>query len=130
VRLLLDTHAAYWYIEDDPQLSVTARTLIQNASNEILISPASYWEMAIKVSLGKWRLNRPYEEFIDIALNQYGFQILPILPAHTARLIGLPFPAGHKDPFDRLLVAQALVEQIPIVSADPPIDTYGVTRLW
>jgi PIN domain nuclease of toxin-antitoxin system len=130
VRLLLDTHAMYWYIEDDPQLSGTARTLIQDASNEILISPASYWEIAIKISIRKWRLNRPYEEFINIGLNQYGFQILPILPTHTARLIGLPFPPGHKDPFDRLLVSQALVEQIPIVSADSALDTYGVTRLW
>ena len=73
----------YWYIEDDPQLSLTAHTLIQDASNTILVSPASYWEIAIKVSLGKWQLNRPYDEFIDIALHQYGFQILPILPAHT-----------------------------------------------
>ena len=74
MRLLLDTHAMYWYIEDDPQLSRPARTLIQDASNEILISPASYWEIAIKISIGKWRLNRPYEEFIDIGLNQYGFR--------------------------------------------------------
>ncbi len=130
MRLLLDTHVMYWYIEDDPQLCSPARTLIQDASNEILISPASYWEIAIKVSIGKWRLNRPYEEFIDIAWNRYGFQILPILPTHTARLIGLPFPPGHKDPFDRLLVAQVLVEQIAIVSADSALDAYRVTRLW
>ncbi len=130
MRLLLDTHSMYWYIEDDPQLSGRARTLIQDASNEILVSPASYWEIAIKISIGKWRLNRPYEEFIDIGLNQYGFQVLSILPTHTARLIGLPFPQGHRDPFDRLLVAQVLVEQIPIVSADSPLDAYGVTRLW
>ena len=130
MRLLLDTHTMYWYIEGDPQLSGTARTLIQDASNEILMSPASYWEIAIKISIGKWKLNRPYEEFIDIGLNQYGFQILPILPTHTARLIGLPFPPGHKDPFDRLLITQTLVEQIPIVSADSALDAYGVTRLW
>jgi len=130
VRLLLDTHTIYWYVEDDPQLSATARTLIQDASNEILMSPASYWEIAIKISIGKWRLNRPYEEFIDVALKQYGFQILPILPTHTALLIKLPFPPGHKDPFDRLLVSQSLVEQIAIVSADPALDAYGVTRLW
>ena len=130
MRLLLDTHTMYWYIEGDPQLSGTARTLIQDASNEILMSPASYWEIAIKISIGKWKLNRPYEEFIDIGLNQYGFQILPILPTHTARLIGLPFPPGHKDPFDRMLITQTLVEQIPIVSADSALDAYGVTRLW
>ena len=106
MRLLLDTHAMYWYIEDDPQRSGPARTIIQDASNEILISPASYGEIAIKVSIGKWRLNRPYEDFIDIGLNQYGFQIVPILPLHTAHLIGLPFPPGHKDPFDRLLACR------------------------
>ena len=130
MRLLLDTHAMYWYIEDDPQLSATARTLIQDASNEILISPASYWEIAIKISIGKWRLNRPYEEFVDIGLNPYGFQVLPILPNPTARLVGLGFPTAHKDPFDRLLVAQALVEQIAIVSGDTALDAYGCTRLW
>ena len=130
MRLLLDTQAVYWYIENDPQLSGAARALIQDASNEILISPASYWEIAIKVSIGKWRLNRPYEEFIDIGLNRYGFQILPILPMHTARLVGLPFPPGHKDPFDRLLLAQAMAESISIVSADAALDAYGVSRLW
>jgi PIN domain nuclease of toxin-antitoxin system len=128
VRLLLDTHAMYWYIEGDPQLSATARTLIQDASNEILLSPASYWEIAIKVSLGKWMLNRTYEEFIDIAFNVYGFQVMPILPTHTARLIGLPY--HHKDPFDRLLVAQTLVESISIVSNDAALDVYGITRHW
>lgn len=128
MRVLLDTHVMYWYIEGDPQLSTTARTLIRDVSNEVLISPASYWEIAIKVSLGKWRLNRPYEDFIDIALKQYGFLLLPILPAHTARLIGIPF--YHKDPFDRLLAAQALAEGIPMVSADSAFDDYDVTRLW
>jgi PIN domain nuclease of toxin-antitoxin system len=128
VRLLLDTHAMYWYIEGDPQLSATAQTLIQDASNEVLVSPASYWEIAIKISIGKWQLNRPYQEFLDIGLNQYGFQTLPILPAHTAGLIGLPF--HHKDPFDRLLVAQAMVERVAVISSDPQLDAYGVSRIW
>ena len=128
MRVLLDTHPMYWYIEGDPQLSATAETLIQDTANEVLISPASYWEIAIKVSLGKWKMNRTYEDFIDIGLDKYGFQVLPILPTHTARLIGLPF--HHKDPFDRLLVAQALVEGIPIISNDTGLDFYGITRLW
>ena len=128
MRLLLDTHAMYWYIEGDPQLSATAQTLIQDKSNEVLMSPASFWEIAINISIGKWKLNRSYEEFIDIGLNQYGFHVLPILPTHTARLIGLPF--HHKDPFDRLLIAQAITESMPIVSADVAFDSYGVTRLW
>jgi len=128
MKVLLDTHAMYWYIEGDPQLSATAQTLIQDASNQILISPASYWEIAIKISVGKWQLSQPYEDFIDIGLNQYGFQILSILPAHTAQLIGLLF--HHKDPFDRLLVAQAIVEHISIISSDTVLDAYGITRLW
>ena len=128
MRILLDTHAMYWYIEGDPQLSTTARTLIQDASNDVLISPASYWEIAIKVSLEKWQLNRPYEDFIDIGLKHYGFLILPILPDHTARLIGMPF--HHKDPFDRLLIAQALAEEIPIISADKQFDAYRIKRIW
>jgi len=128
VRVLLDTHALYWYIEGASPLSTTARTLIQDAANEVLISPATYWEIAIKISLGKWRLNSPYADFIDVGLKHYGFLILPVLPAHTARLIGMPF--HHKDPFDRLLAAQALAEAIPLVSADPAFDDYGVTRWW
>ena len=130
MKLLLDTHAMYWYIEGDPKLSATAQILIQDAANDIFISPASYWEIAIKASIGKWMLNRPYEEFINLGLNQYGFQVLPILPTHTARLIGLPFPPNHKDPFDRLIVAQAIGEVIPILSIDSKLDAYPIQRLW
>jgi PIN domain nuclease of toxin-antitoxin system len=130
VRLLLDTHTMYWYAAADPQLSANAQTVIQDGSNEVLISPASYWEIAIKVSLGKWILHRPYEEFVDTCLQGYGFHVLPIEPKHTARVATLPYPTNHKDPFDRLIVAQALVEGIPIVSADPQLDPYGITRIW
>jgi PIN domain nuclease of toxin-antitoxin system len=91
VRILLDTHTFYWFIEGDPQLSALASSTISDPANEVLLSPSSYWEIAIKVSMGKWRLHRPYDEFIDIGLKQYEFLVLPILPTHTARLIGLPF---------------------------------------
>jgi PIN domain nuclease of toxin-antitoxin system len=127
---LLDTHALYWYVEGDPKLSPTAQALIQDTAHAVLVSPASFWEIAIKVSIGKWVMNRPYEEFVDLALKQYGFEVLPIVPSHTARLIGLAFPPNHKDPFDRLIVAQAIVESIPLVSVDPTLDEYPVTRLW
>ena len=113
MRLLLDTHALYWYIEGDQNLTETAQSLIQDFANEVFISPASYWEIAIKVNLRKWILNRPYDEFIELGLVQYGFQVLPIVPAHTARLIGLPYPDNHRDPFDRLLVVQAMAEACP-----------------
>jgi PIN domain nuclease of toxin-antitoxin system len=126
--VLLDTHALYWFIEGDPQLSPLALTTVGDPDNEVLVSPSSYWEMAIKISIGKWQLNQPYQDFLDIGFTQYGFKILPILPTHTNRLIGLPF--HHRDPFDRLLVAQALVEQIPIVSADASLDSYSVQRMW
>lgn len=130
MRILLETHTIYWYTTGDSQLSATAQTLIQDASNEVLISPASYWEIAIKVNKGKWQMNQPYEDFLDACLNRYGFRILPIEPRHTVEVSRLPFPTAHRDPFDRLLVAQALVEQIPVVSIDVALDSYGVTRLW
>ena len=130
MRLLLDTHSILWYTLVAAQLSASAQDLIMDTANEVLISPASYWEIAIKVSIGKWILNRPYEDFIDLALNRYGFHVLPILPTHTARLIGLPSSRTHNDPFDRLLIAQAIVENIPIVSVDTQFDSYPVNRLW
>jgi PIN domain nuclease of toxin-antitoxin system len=129
VRIFLDTHTIHWYTTGDPQLSTLAQTVIQDAKNEILISPASYWEIAIKVSKGKWKMNLPFEDFLDGCLNRYSFQILPIKPRHSVQVSKLPFPTAHRDPFDRLLIAQALVEQIPIVSVDGAFDSYGVARL-
>lgn len=128
MRLLLDTQALVWYTHADPKLTTVAQTAIQNGTNEVLVSPASYWEIAIKVHLGKWALNRPYPDFMDIVLNVYGFQILPILPGHTTRLIGLP--NHRRDPFDRLLIAQTLVEGVSIISSDATFDLYGVPRIW
>jgi PIN domain nuclease of toxin-antitoxin system len=130
VRILLDTHALLWYVLGDSRLSDQARKVAIDLANEVLISPASYWEIAIKISAGKYTLNQPFEKFIDLCLNQYGFMILPIEPRHAFRVATLPFFKTHKDPFDRLLVAQAHSENIPIVSADTQLDIYGVTRLW
>jgi PIN domain nuclease of toxin-antitoxin system len=128
LRLLLDTHALLWFTLGDPQLSPLALALINDAGNDKLISPASYWEIAIKVSIGKLALNQPYEDFMDRGIRQNGFDILPIEPRHTGRVAALPF--HHKDPFDRLLIAQALTDAIPIVGADALFEQYGVTRLW
>ncbi|MDA8744750.1 type II toxin-antitoxin system VapC family toxin [Rubripirellula amarantea] len=128
MRVLLDTHALYSFIEGDVKLSKTAAAVIGDPNNTILFSPASYWEMAIKISLGKWQLNQPYADFIDIALVNYGFEILNISPGHTAELLNLPF--HHRDPFDRLLVAQAIAEGIEIVSTDTQFDAYPVQRTW
>lgn len=128
MKYLVDTHTLLWYTLNDSQLSNTAQQLIINGNNEILISPASYWEIAIKISIGKLILHRPYQEFIDVCLNQYDFHILPITPQHTETVIKLPF--HHKDPFDRLLIAQAIVEKIPIVSVDTILDKYAIQRIW
>lgn len=128
MKHLLDTHALLWYTLANPQLSGTAEALILDPANEIFISPASYWEIAIKISIGKLTLHQPYDDFIDACLNKYGFVILPIEPRHTTVLTTLPF--HHRDPFDRLIIAQAIADQIPVISGDPAFDAYPVTRLW
>ena len=128
MRLLLDTHAFLWFVLDDPQLTAQADALISDPNNDVEISPASYWEIAIKVSIGKYSLPEPYDVFIcrEIATND--FRVLHIEPKHTALVSEMPF--HHKDPFDRLLVAQAKVEGLPIVSGDTALDAYGIARLW
>ncbi len=128
MRHLLDSHTLLWYALADAKLSAIAKSTILDPANEILVSPASYWEIAIKVSIGKLILNQPYEDFVNVCQNGYRFGLLPIEPKHTAALIGMPF--HHKDPFDRLMVAQALVEAIPVVSGDTGLDAYGVNRVW
>ena len=128
MRLRLDTHTFLWFLLDDPRLSTTARELIDEPTNDIEVSPATYWEIAIKISLGKYELPEPYDVFIEREIATNDFHILPIAPKHTAVLITLPY--HHRDPFDRLLIAQAIVEDIPIVSVDPAFDAYSVIRLW
>ena len=128
MRLLLDTHALLWYLYDDAKLSVDARSLISEPANSLLISPASYWELAIKVSLRKVALKLPVIELVREATTDLGATILPIEPRHMAPLDSMPF--HHRDPFDRLLIAQAMVEGVPLVSADAVFDLYGVSRLW
>ena len=119
-----DTHAFLWFILDDPKLSDQALTLIIDGRHDVLVSPATYWEIAIKISIGKYQLPEPYDVFMQRELVSNAFSILPVLPSHTAALTNMPF--HHRDPFDRLLIAQAQTEAIPLVS----VDAYGVARLW
>lgn len=128
MRLLLDTHTLVWHYFGDIQLSATARLLIDDPANTKFVSPATYWELAIKIGLGKFVLAESYADFIQHAIFDNGFLILPIEPRHTAILVSLPL--HHKDPFDRLMVAQAMVEAISLVTADPALDQYPITRLW
>ena len=128
MRVLLDTHAFLWFVLGDPQLSNTARRHIEDPGNEKLVSPATYWEIAIKVSLRKYTLSQPYETFMQQGIVENGFLVLPIALQHTAVLTSLPF--HHRDPFDRLIIAQAMVEQMPVISGDAAFAAYPVIRIW
>ena len=128
MRLLLDTRSFLWFVTSDLQLSANALTLIADVNNEVLLSPASYWEIAIKVSIGKYPLSVPFETFFTSALTANNIQILAVEIRHAAVLSALPM--HHKDPFDRMIAAQALSESIPVVSIDAALDPYGITRLW
>lgn len=128
MRLLLDTHTFQWFLEDSAQLSSMAKALIEDGGNDVYISIGSLWEMAIKISLGKLSVSQPFEIFIPEQLTANDMTLLPIAVEHTVALITLPF--HHRDPFDRLLIAQSLVTSMPIVGADTAFDAYGVQRLW
>ena len=128
MSILLDTHTFIWFVLDDPKLPAPAKALVEDPANDVFISPVSYWEIAIKVRLGKLDLQSPYDEFMQRGIFGNDFMILPIEPKHTSLLTRLPL--HHKDPFDRLLVAQAIVEGVAIVSVDVQLDPYGVQRLW
>lgn len=128
MTFLLDTHAWLWFILDDPQLTERARLQIENPVHRILLSPASVWELAIKISIGKYQLAGDLTAFVREQLVVNRVELLPIAIEHATRVAALPF--HHRDPFDRLLVAQALVEQLPLISADAALDPYGVARLW
>jgi PIN domain nuclease of toxin-antitoxin system len=128
MKLILDTHSFLYFIDGSPKLSVKARALIEDFNNEKFISNASLWEMAIKVSIGKLTLSDRFDDLIpqQIALN--GFDLLNIEMEHVCVVANLPF--HHRDPFDRLLIAQSMAEQFPIVSNDSKFDDYQVKRLW
>jgi PIN domain nuclease of toxin-antitoxin system len=128
VNLLLDTHTFLWFIGGSDRLSAAARTLIEEPANQPFLSIASLWEMAIKLSIGKLTLACPFEDLIPEQMQLNGVQLLNIELAHVTPVTTLPF--HHRDPFDRLLISQAIVERMPIVSGDPSFDGYQVTRLW
>ncbi len=128
MKLLLDTHALLWFVSGSDRLSVQARSVIEDPANTRLFSAASAWEIAIKVSIGKLSLTVPYPQLIPGQLRANAVDYLPVSPEHLRALISLPF--HHRDPFDRLLVAQALVEGASLVSADSTLDAYAVPRIW
>ena len=128
MRALLDTHALLWCFNADPALSSRARHLIEDGSNEILVSAASAWEIATKVRLGKLPTGEQLVSDFEYFLNQLGFDGLPILLSHAIRAGALT--GDHRDPFDRMLISQAQAENLPIVSNDRIFDLYHVRRIW
>ena len=128
MNLLLDTHAVLWFWWNDPQLSSTASQLICDPNNRKLVSLATPWEVAIKVGLKKLDIGGPFPGFFSHHMLRNNFEWLDVTDGHFSALVQLPF--HHRDPFDRLMIAQSLFEQIPIVSADTAFDAYSITRLW
>lgn len=128
MNILLDTHTFIWFIENHQSLDRHARAVIEDSRSTVFLSIASVWEMAIKVSLNKLHLTEPFQSFIPAQLIQNDITLLGITIAHALSVATLPL--HHRDPFDRLLIAQSIVEQIPLVSADAIFDAYPIKRIW
>ena len=127
MRLLIDTQALIWFVENDKSLPIKIKELMKDADNSILISIASLWEMTIKMSIGKLNINCTISEMFD-KLTDNGFELLPVLPEHIVQLSMLEYI--HRDPFDRIIISQGLSENIKIVSSDSIFDKYTVKRVW
>ncbi|MEG4289371.1 type II toxin-antitoxin system VapC family toxin [Microcoleus sp. C2C3] len=123
MRLLLDTHTFIWYVTDNPRLSAHVKLLIENENNEKLVSIASIWEMAIKHSIGRLNFSLPFMEFVGQQLTVSNIGLLEINLQHIEVVASLPL--HHRDPFDRLIIAQSMAEQIPILSVDAIFDAYA-----
>ena len=128
MRILLDTHAFLWWISDSPKLPDSAREVIEDEHNDPIFSAVSGWEIAIKAGVGKLELPDSPGKFVNEQLFQNDLEVLPIHLRHALGVYALP--DHHRDPFDRLLVSQALLETVPILSADPEIARYPAQTIW
>lgn len=128
MKALLDTHVFLWSLLGDERLSAQARTLLEDARNDLFFSAASAFEIALKVTKGRLDLPEPPEILIPSRLASFAFEALPISVDHAVRAAQLP--PIHSDPWDRLLIAQAQIEGLPIVSADPLVAQYDVVTIW
>lgn len=124
MKLLLDTHILLWYLEGHPSLAENKKLMIEDRRNHVAVSAASLWEITIKISIGKLELMDSLAD-IENTLRQQGIHILPIYTPHLQQLLGLP--CHHRDPFDRLLIAQALAEGMTLVSDDAAFVAYSVS---
>ena len=128
MRLRLDTHALVWWWTDDPRLPARARAVIADPNSTVYVSAVSAWEITTKHRVGKWpEVERLIAEY-SVLLRRSRFHALPISMEHAHRAGGLP--GTHRDPFDRMLIAQASLESIPIVTADPAFTVYGSDVMW
>jgi PIN domain nuclease of toxin-antitoxin system len=117
-----------WAMDDPAKLSGPATTALQDPANDLLLSAATVWELAIKIGQGKLTLSRPYRQWMEKAIIDLELTVLPVTVEYADRQAGLP--PHHKDPFDRLIIAQALVEGVPVVGHDAAFDAYGISRIW
>ncbi|MBU1262349.1 type II toxin-antitoxin system VapC family toxin [bacterium] len=128
MRLLLDTHTFLWFIDGNPKLTSYARQLIEELTNKRFLSVASLWEMSIKNSLGRLKLPLPFTKLVAEQVYGNAIKLLHIAPEYLDVLRTLPF--YHKDPFDRLIIAQSMSEDIPVLSRDEAFDDYAIRRFW
>lgn len=127
MRLMLDTHTLIWFLNGDPKLSQKARNAIENLGNLKIVSIASIWEIAIKLSLKKFKFSKGFKSFLELIENN-GFAVLPIKLEHVLTVSNLEF--FHRDPFDRLLISQCVTDNLVIVSKDENIAKYDIEILW
>ncbi|BAZ12690.1 putative PilT protein [Calothrix sp. NIES-4071] len=128
MKLLLDTHTFIWYVTNNSKFSSTAKLLINDGNNEVVLSKASVWEMAIKHSIRKLTFDTPFDIFIKRQLSLNNIELLDIKTNHLIAVATLP--PHHGDPFDRLIIVQAMLEDLPIIGSDVAFDAYEVRRLW
>jgi PIN domain nuclease of toxin-antitoxin system len=128
MRALLDTHALLWMADGSERLSERAGNALLDEKNELVLSLASWWEIAIKIGLGKLELRSNWAADLKREMQRNGIGWLPLLPEHCERLPDLPL--HHRDPFDRLLIAQALCENLTVVTSDPHFSAYDITVIW
>ncbi len=128
MRALLDTNSFLWFIAGSDRLSVNARNVIADLNNDLFLSLASLWEIAIKVSIGKLELLPSFEELIPAQLEENDIKLLPLDLNHLSELIRLPF--HHRDPFDRLIIVQGMTEGLPLISKDASFKMYPIEVIW
>lgn len=128
MKYLLDTHVLLWIANDDSQLSKKTKNIFLNEKNDIFLSTASIWEMAIKISLRKLNVNEPLKNFIKTKVIGNKIKIINISVEHLFVLESLPF--HHRDPFDRLIIAQSIIEKIPVLSKDTMFKKYDINLIW